>query len=456
MYDFDFIFEHLGYDSDVDLLNELYVGETKFIDKLIDAVSKARAPYVGKMKKPINGNKDFIEIGDMIAKEFGFYAVTFMVPFDVSMNAFTYPITMAIDASTTGVKPKFVKDRGMKYDESIHKLCILVAVTAGVWYNEKISDREVVAAILHEIGHSFVLQSERMIDIIEANRLSIAFSVIYKTIIDVVVSLSMPAYGAVTIPKDIKLIINASNKGKEILNKTHRELANHPLFSGVLSVSEYLLNTALNVFKNIAMVFGDAVKLMAIPFAVLNKILEPLSKQTNAIGRSQEYMSDSFATMYGLGPEIGSFLMKIGIDAGSSGLIVDKALNKIPIIGALRETLNIPILLLSNTLNTHPSTPARINKILDELNKELKDSDLSPKTKEAIKKNIKDLEKIKDEYTTVQKSKKYNAEMVKRMWFSFLINKGEKGNDYEDYYTDLKVRDDYVKKESSDYNIEIK
>lgn len=158
-------------------INELYVGETTFIEKLIDEISKDRAPYLGKVKKPIKGNKDFIKIGDMIAEEFGFNSVTFSVPYDTSMNAFTYPITMNIDETITNKKPKFYKNNGLKYDLNTGRLCIIVAITAGVWFNEEFSDREVVAALLHEIGHSFVTQSERMIDIIESNRLSMVYIV---------------------------------------------------------------------------------------------------------------------------------------------------------------------------------------------------------------------------------------------------------------------------------------
>ena len=167
------------------VIQELYVGETEFISRLIEEVSKAREPYVGKMKKPIKGNKDFIKIGDMIAEEFGFHSVTFMVPYDTSMNAFTHPITMNIDDSITEKKPKFLNGKGLYYNPEVGKLCIIVAVTAGCWFNPDFSDREIVASILHEIGHSFVTQSKRMIDIVETNRLTIAYTVVYQMILKI-------------------------------------------------------------------------------------------------------------------------------------------------------------------------------------------------------------------------------------------------------------------------------
>ena len=438
MEDLDFLLEN------DDILNELYVGETPFIKKLLDEVSKARAPYVGKHKKPINGNKDFIKIGDMIAKEFGFHAVTFSVPFDTSMNAFTYPITMAMDKSVTGTKPKFFKDHGLKYDESTSKLCILVAVTAGVWFNEKITDREVVAAILHEIGHSFVLQSERLVDVVEANRVAIVIGTIYRLFFKMIFVIQDPRL-LVTLPSDIKNIMKSSNKGKEIINKLERELADHPLFAGMKSIKEYIGTKLMNILKEMLGLITTVANIISIPFAALNKLFYSSSQQDYAIGRSQEYLSDSFATMYGFGPEISSFLLKITYDNGSSGLALDKLTSSIPVIGALKETLNIPVYLLSVGMTTHPSTPARITKILEELNNELKNSDLDPKTKEAVKKNIADMERIKAECMAPVEKKKLDAEMVKRMWISFLMGKGDPVNDYETYYTDLEVRDKYVR-----------
>ena len=431
----------------LDILEELYVGETGFISELIEEVSKARAPYVGKMKRPIKGNKDFIKIGDMLAEEFGFHAVTFSVPFDQTTNAFTFPITMNIDQSIVGKKPKFIKDKGLKYDENVTgRMCIMVAVTAGVWFNSEFTDREVVAAILHEIGHSFVIQSERMIDVIEANRMALAYNLIQKIIID----MTNP-YGWTQLPQDFSTLANASSKGKEVKNKVARELANNPLFigfNGVAGIMEWFKGIFTRIFMEVMMLFAGASNLIAIPFVALNKILSVFNKQAYAIGRSQEYLSDSFASMYGLGPEISSFLVKIEYSSKTSGTITQRVLENIPVVGALHQCLSIPVLLMADSMNTHPSTISRIDKILDELDKELKSSDLSPKTKEAVKKNIKDLERIKQEAIAPQKNKKYNAEMIKRMWFAFLSDKGTEPDSYEKYYTDLKTRDDYVKKES--------
>ena len=423
-----------------EILNELYVGETPFIKDLIEEISRARSPYVGKLKRPIKGNKDFIRIGDMIAEEFGFKTVTFMVPYDTSMNVFTYPITNSFDKSIYGIQPKFNKETGLKYNNS--GLSIIVAVTAGVWFSKEITDREVVAAMLHEIGHSFVLQSERMIDIIETNRVALITMLIYQIVIDIY-SLQFQR-----VPDDIKTIINSSNKGKEIINKVTRECANNPLFigfNGINTIKEYITGVVNGIFKEISSLLDGPISIMTIPIALINKIFSILYKQDTAVSRSQEYLSDSFASMYGLGPEISTFLAKIEYSPSSSGSYIDKFISITPIIGALHQSMKLPILMIMNGITTHPSTPARMDKIIQELNKELKDSDLNPKTKEELKKNIYELEKIKDEFISTSNSKNYNAEMVKRFWISYISNKGEVNDEIENYYTDLDKRNQYTR-----------
>lgn len=85
------------YDLEFDILNELYVGETKFIDKFIEMIHKAREPYVGQFQRAIKGDKNLLKIADMIKEEFGFGGVSFLVPLDTSLNAFTYPVTYSMD-----------------------------------------------------------------------------------------------------------------------------------------------------------------------------------------------------------------------------------------------------------------------------------------------------------------------------------------------------------------------
>jgi hypothetical protein len=149
--------------------------------------------------------------------------------------------------------------------------------------------------------------------------------------------------------------------------------------------------------------------------------------------------------MYGMGPDLASFLSKISLDASPSGSEIERILNTTPVVGKINEVCKVPILLIMNSISDHPSLPARTQKILDELNYEIKNSDLDPKTKIALKKNIQDIEKIKDEYLSITKHNNQDAESVKRAYFNYLTNMGRFFDDIENHYTDLKARDKSVR-----------
>ena len=438
-------------DYEYSLVQELYVGETKFITDFIELVSKARAPYVGSLKRPIKGNKDFIKIGDMIADEFGFASCTFMVPFDNSMNAFTFPITSNIDKTLSGVKPKFNKVKGMSYDKNVHRYHIVVCVTSGIWFNPLFSDREVVAAILHEVGHSFVTQSGRMLSMTECRRVLLVLKYVYDMLI------SICSMDPNTVINTFGSYMMAFNSVKSLVNQLARMCASHPIFAiynGLEAISEWILAVFMQLLKEIAVLIRPAANLTGLYTQLVNAVLTKLLlNPLVATGRSQEYLSDSFAAMYGLGPEISTFLTKISTVDAPTGTISEKIINNIPFIGALYEMTAIPVLCITNQIQDHPSTAARVNKIIDELEKEMNNVDLNPKAKAQLKKDLVEVKKVASELSNPPANYTYNGEMVKRLWLAFLMNGGEIKDELEEYYTDIKARDSYMKEASKIYDV---
>lgn len=439
---YDFEFDNYNNPS---VIQELYVGETQFIKEFINTISKARAPYVGKPQRPINEYKeDFLLIGRMIADHFGFYDASFAVIFDRSKNAFTYPITRTYDLNVRAAKPTFVKDTGLKLD-SHQNLCTMICVTSGIWFDKRFTDREIVAAILHEIGHSFTLQSNNITPMIQIYAIVLLVSTINNIILHIA-SGNMNA-----IPKDIFNIVFSSNKGKEITLYLEKQLAKSPIapILGALNISaSVIIGVYQQMIKELKYIIRPINNIANIPYAVFIAILKLITKPFTSFERSEEYLSDSFAVMYGLGPELSSFLSKLDLSSSPSGVYLEEIGSKIPVVSAMYQMTNIPILLIMNSVDTHPSTPARMNKIINELEKELKDSSLSPKTKDVIRRQIKDINKVKEEMITP--SKKCNADAVKRLWFSYIQN--DLSDNLEDYYTDIEARNKYLKEAADPLN----
>lgn len=426
--------------DDIDLLNELYVGETKFIGELIQAVSDARRPYVGRMQRPIRGDRNLLKIGDMIAKEFGFYGVTFMVPFNTSLNAFTHPVTTSFDKPVRSLKPKYNPKTGMHMNP-IDGLCVIIAVTSAVWFNPDFSDREVTAAILHEVGHSFVIQSERIIPIVEAQRLIVVLMAIYNALLGLLTA-NLNGFNSV------KSILFSTNAIKVIKHSIAKAVDNNPLFSGIVNVHNWVEGVAMQIMKEVSAVMRPYNALASIPSALYNTVMKMLLlKGFTDSSRSQEYLSDSFAAMYGLGPEITSFLTKIEYNPSASGSIIENVANRIPIIGALNQAMNIPILMITNSVADHPSTVARTKKLIAELEKELNNSDLSALTKKAVKEDIKNLEENLNTLVDADRrmSSKADAASVKAAWFAYLNQDPNYSNNEEEYYTDIEHRNANMK-----------
>ena len=413
------------------ILNELYVGETPFVKKFIETLSDARKPYVGKPFKPVTGNsKDIIKLGDMLAKEFGFYSIALYIMPDSSMNACTVPVTLQLDKSISKTKPNFVKQTGFKYDPALSQLSIMVMVTAGTWFSEKLTDREVAAAIFHEIGHSFATQSEVLIPFMEAQKTAKYIQIIHNLFKQKSKLDSQGADTSLLIPSAIlSMILTQTSVGARAMdqglknmtdsrNESSRMLFNLSEFIS-FAFNQYnkevgaLLKTKHNPFKY------DYVNLLA--SVVKGNIVDVVFREP---ARAQELLSDSFATMYGLGPDLSSFLSKLTYDPSASGSIIATMISKIPVIGAAYNLIDLPFILISHFIDAHPSLIARLDSMLNELNTELKDPALSPKMKEAIKENIKEVEKIKEECMAppTSSTSKFDGETVKRLWNALIAH----------------------------------
>ena len=408
------------YDLEFDILNELYVGETKFIDKFIEMIHKAREPYVGQFQRAIKGDKNLLKIADMIKEEFGFGGVSFLVPLDTSLNAFTYPVTYSMDKSIKDTKPKFDSKLGMKL-EPVNRLCTIISVTSGVWFSKEFTDREVAAAILHEVGHNFVSHSERLVPLIEAVKIANIIVIAYNAYIAVIKAMQGDTKDITQVVNDVAFMTNA---GKNIKITIDKYISQNPLLYSISNLFETGSSVFIQIMKEISSV-AFVNRLMAIPAYLVQMIIGILTKPITDMKRSQEYLSDSFAGMYGLAPEITSFLTKIEYNPSARGSVVEKIMNKIPVIGALNESLNISILMMMNTVSDHPSTLARSKKLIDELEKEMNNSDLSPSTKKAIKQNIEDLKKVQKQLIDADnKYDKKDHATVKAAWFKCLNNQG--------------------------------
>ena len=425
------------------IVNEMYFGETDKIKELQKLISEIRKDYItDNWKKAKNNYKyatdeRFSQIGKKIASIFGFTCVAFYITNSTEINAFTYPVVGCID-----IKPEtaIVKSSNGYKMSNKSKYSIIISVTSAAWLNPEISDREIMASILHEIGHSFIAVNEDSCAMVKAARIAS----IINLIISVVVAIITRNPSSLRIAPLNSLRLLAAEAINDKLSSDH-------LITKFGSIADAYVKSIMNMAGNVieflmrATGINTIIQFLSVPSNYIGKFLAKVTQTKNSAithGRAQEYLADSFATIYGYGPEITTFLHK----ACYSSTKMDEIIKAIPIIGKLEAMATYPNWVLAETFCTHPSLAARANNVTKELKDELKKSNLPPELKKQLEANIKDMEEFRKEI--IDKSKIANNDPVayKKAWLAVIMSQEdskEKVSEYEKSYVDMSTRDEY-------------
>ena len=186
------------------VINEVYFGKTKDIQELQHYLTQWRANAYSSRNIINQYNSDpwRMKFEDKMCDIFGFANYELLVVPEKIVNACTYNIGIRFDI-TGGKLQKAVmttKD-GFKYDKS-YKFSCITRVYEGIFLNDNINDNELLAIILHEIGHNF---QEVM------NEKSLAFTSIKKTIViisHIISAISGNLQELVNLPFFIKSVLN--------------------------------------------------------------------------------------------------------------------------------------------------------------------------------------------------------------------------------------------------------
>lgn len=154
------------------VLNEMYFGKTQNLLSLEDLIGKYRKKY--DKYKPMSNMSDYREmikdpilnkIAKLIADSFGFCEAVITIARDNSVNAYTltFPVTDKGSLGNNGVRINesnrkgviIINNDGFFFDKKKFPTNILVCINIGLIFARQFSEAEIVAVLLHEIGHSF-------------------------------------------------------------------------------------------------------------------------------------------------------------------------------------------------------------------------------------------------------------------------------------------------------------
>ena len=425
-----------------DYLTEVYIGKTKELLLAETQLDIFRKKYMSKyvFNTRVNSDKDLLKFDRMMEDIFGFGCFTLHIHNQPSVNAFTMPIDFRCDYRNP--TDNIIADKnGFKFKKEYSYAAIL-GIYSGLIFNPAFTTPEVMALLLHEIGHNFNSALNK------SNGTFTNIIVTIETFISIMSGSPLALINTIKNSNQMRMALDTA--GKNIREKNAIPVIVYDAFKQLQSV----LNTTALTINDILRVgsLGTLTIITALYNCVrsaLMYIINPANIITKIIGLNIKYKSeltaDNFPTIYGYGPELASALNKFEGAEGDSSSIIMRSFNKIPVLSTIMHCNEIPVFFLAQMFDEHPHSTARIKDQLDLLNLELSKQDMDPKMVDRIKKDIKECNKslnrltdittgIKDPYMG---KKLYNYLLSKCTIKSKLLDDKQKFAKYDELYKDL-------------------
>lgn len=406
--------------NNLQAINEVYFGKTKEILAIEKQLDLVRNKYMNRYLTNIfvNNDPDLLKLNRMIEDYFGFGCFSLNIINEPTINSYTIPIDFRLREGGTGkIKSDLIVNKNtFKFEKSADYTCI-VYIYSGVIFNSEFTTGEVMAMILHEIGHNFYsainnYSSGIMVDLFVALRIIYDVYLIFFGLIS---NPSVSLMGA----KNLVISTDDFYKFKEKIKKNLRQ--NNNLIIKLIDIQKWFKSLANTAKLSIIDIIDMASLGLINPIAgVLDAFdLNLFSLLFLPMKYKDERTADNFATMYGYGPD------NISLDNKTSSLNIKQPSKiktlymKIPLISNL-YALNVNIgTILFSAFDEHPVGISRCSDQLNMLKRELEKSDIDPKMKKAIQEDIKVCESNIKDIINVSGGLK-NKDIIRNAWYKSL------------------------------------
>lgn len=375
------------------ILNEVYIGKTENLLELERAIGNLRKDY--SFKKNYVATPEIKRIENAVIKQFNMeYFTLNIIPQNIP-NAFTYTVAKRFDIIAQDKLTKMViadQKNGYRYRDG-NGLVIVTAIYGGILANPTFTDAEIVAILLHEIGHNFSQVVSK--DIKLANQ-----QLLYYWLL-IVILRAIRSKGW-SLPKDLYFTLTNSNIYHTLEKKAERKHGRLYAWmdKSAGSVKDFSFNLQLFCIKVLRGVT------LSIFTSSPGKLIEGKKKtfdyrnniKKNA-GRQDEIIADKFAAIYGYGPEQFSALSKLT----RVGYPADDVIRELP-YGEMILLYNKANSLDFFKKDEHPHNIQRLNEMEQVLQYELNKKNLDPEMRKIIKSQLKEMEWLREEYLKIVKS----------------------------------------------------
>lgn len=390
---YSYICEHL----ELIALSEAFIGKTDTLMAIEKQIGIVREKALKKFTD-INKSPEVQKLNRLMEQQFGMdcFALNILQTdyFDASTIVICNTFEIALDMDIA----KWIegdKNTGYKWKKG-NKFAVVVNISYGILKNEIFTNGEVLAILLHEIGHNFA-------DAIY-NDIKVENKRIMKEIFEVVVKNKIIAFGLMN-PAYYKY----SNQKRRDYNKKKKNVL-RGLITGIKGSISSTSAFFLDFFDKLS--GGGAIRDYKTYLASLHG---KEYYQNASLDRQNEVIADKFAGIYGYGPEQISALMKMSRFKNKA----EQLARKVPIFGEINTDDNIIAQLDLNDYDVHPNEVQRAFEEIKLFKRELEKTDIDPKMKKIISGQIKEIESILDDCEKVAKNAS-KSDIARANYYAFV------------------------------------
>ena len=406
-------------------INEGYFGETPEIQRCQRLLTKFRDKFAGPKytyKTDDIVSKELRDFEDAMADTFGFETFCLSINHTQLVNAGTFPVGMSYDEINTKDNIIVTKS-GYKFKKSA-KYCCWISVWGGLIFDRATySDREVMALLLHEVGHNFSAKNGT-INIFKniSNAITVSGCII--------AAMFSPILGGA-------LLLTYSSFSKNLFVKFSNSLVKeYPNLSKCLNSIEIMFKALFDIlgeirFMSFILSGGGGIigyiigRLKYIAHQTINCPTYPI--RLLLTGYPDEQFADGFPVMYGYGPDMTTCLAKFD-SVANSGYASAKALEKhAPFLLTLYDIVSLPILIILKATDEHPVSAERVTnnvRILQEEASKTKNPKLIKRINDDIKRMNKDIEEYYDPKIISSKTGNHSvlSNYFTRIYYGIMLN----------------------------------
>lgn len=393
-------------------VNEAYFGRTPGINRCFNAFCDFRHKYLdssflrGIKNIDADHDKDLRLFISEMERQFGFYSFSFIISNSLQENMCTIPILFydkrdkpnqifhgKYRPNRSNIKDWVYQDKeGYHFNKDLKASCIIIA-NAQMLFNEKYTDEEMFAVVLHEVGHNF--QSFLNNDMMVLG--SVDCFVRYILIaLDIWLKLVQGDIGGYI--KDVFQLLLVDQNGHKSMSKLYNDLTSDENTNNVYSYFNFIKGL-LNVPREIvtAVIMVPAAPLLGLLSGIVQFLsnLSIAGTITHAYGYMGEQMADNFPTYYGFGQDMVN--TQVNKMPGAFGPL-SQGVGKIPVIGHLYNFMLLPAQMLLSISDEHPADVVRAKSTINSMKTDVNDPQLSPKLRAELKKQIDESEALVNEY----------------------------------------------------------